>query len=206
VDLGLFGSSVIVGGRAYTVRPPDVRTAVAVLSALRAGDYRLVREAVTGWLPLSLVSVLFSLSVSPSESVRVIERCLTAGSPEATREAQAEAKEDALDKGWGLVLAEYRYAFKADVMREPWPLFLHQLAELRRVQAREMLRNARWYGAVKVGGDALDALVREAQIEAEQSVAVPAHLTGAAGREYVRDKVAEFQRKMRRGGKPVAEA
>lgn len=176
----LFGSEILLGGRAYVVRPPAVVTALAVEAALEHGGTEttaLLAEACAGpdalgrpWMPPSMRSVLFSPAVLPKDRARVIQTAMLAGVPderlEAARRAQEEAREEARASSWSEVLARYRATFSpGDVLAEPWPFFLAQSEEIRRERARAAVDWANAYAGVRTGGEAWASLLRVAGFE-----------------------------------------
>ncbi len=163
----IFGSRIVVGGRAYTVRPPTVLTAFAVNAAVEHGGEEvnvLLADAVREWLPLSLRSVLFSRSVRTEERRRVILTAMLAGVPdERLKQAQqqAEALRDKVRRlGWTEVLARYRSLYGGDVLAESWPVFLALADEIDAERARVAVDWAGGYAAARLGKDQWKALLR----------------------------------------------
>lgn len=129
------------GGRAYRVRPPCVGEALVLLATQPGADDAdpaRFDAALAAWLPLSLYS---ALRASPALSLHLVRRVLQADVPARLGAAGLDAGGGALS--WEAAVADYALAYAvrpADVLAEPWPLFLALAAELAAATARAQLR------------------------------------------------------------------
>ena len=152
----VFGSEVVLGGRAYTVRPPSVRTALAVTAAFEHGGEEtdvFLAESVRGWLPLSLRSTLFSRSVRPEERRRVVLSAMLAGVPderlERAKRQQERVEQEARRRGWSETLRAYRGLYGGEPLSESWPFFLDQAYGMDAEEARRNVHLLQTYAAIR---------------------------------------------------------
>lgn len=150
---------VAVLGPYEGVRAPTVAEALAVFEASEVyvadpdawpvgspdavAAYSVLRAALLSWLPGRLGSRLISPSAA-TLCVQIAPRLVWDGVPpnvqdEAER-AERTVRADAKDRGWASLVADYRALYSvADVMGEPWPLFVSMAAEMDLVRARTAL-------------------------------------------------------------------
>lgn len=142
-------------GRTHRVRPPTVRDALEVLTALPGavagdeGDQELLLEALTRWLPDEVLSWLLVLEASAHESV--LRGLLFQGADleRLRRRAKRRQGEDGEDGpaqiDWRLALADYCQVYHAGnpwvvYQVTPWPFFLAFLEVSGAASARELIR------------------------------------------------------------------
>jgi len=183
------------------VPAPPVRAALTVLKAagpdagLRASLD--LRSACAGWLPTRAFSVLFSQAFSEDRRLAALEALVASGMPEwlgsDPRETDPKvALQAAQDTDWSSLLARYRAAYSLtwdEVMAEPWPVFLAQLEDTGRMQAREQMRFIRAYTALRSedGQSLLDDIAEAASFRGD-----------GGGRELSEEEQAEREREKKK--------
>lgn len=177
--------SLVIGGASGRVslsavlRPPVAWEAIGLLEAAGRlteepkAAIASARSILRGWLPLRLYSEVRHLS--PSALFAVCLRLLSHGIPDAARAEHAgrtaEAKEKALQVGWGRLDAEYTAAYGSagDV---PWGLWLERMSHLDALRARYELSVAYAAGAAFTG-KGFDGMRRRLGLEPEPRHGIP---------------------------------
>ena len=132
-----------------------------------------LQAVLDGWLPDDLRQLLSEMRWDTCiETVScILKSC----------EPDEKATEEEKDKDWERsevslmkVIAEYRVTYDAslkEILDEPWPFFLRQIAVMDYARAMQELSNLGWYAAAK-DEKALSRLIRRAGFE-KPSIAVP---------------------------------
>lgn len=154
----------------FLVRPATVAEAIQILdvhpaaSAPEEEPYESARfallDVLDGWLPEAMYATMERLSPESCANLAVQHLSVGAEDTDVYRvalaralESPADAREGAPERSWSSVLADYRAAFHeplADVLAEPWPLFLAQCGELDRIRARR--KYDAWEVAIHASG------------------------------------------------------
>jgi len=161
----------VVGAGEYPVPPPPLGAALTVLTMHsqdedEPGDAEALREVCADWLPLVTQSVVFSGSFSEERRRQVLFAFVRQGIPQRLRRRIREERESAEEAVrqreaenrsayWHARVAQYRSHFGLtwqQVMEESFYSFVVQLAELRRLEARQKRRAAE-AGMIAQSGD-----------------------------------------------------
>lgn len=189
--------SVRVGKEAFEVRPATTREALGVLAAVRrlnegdlADGWSTLRELAERWLPETLSQRLFWPYADVGETAEAMIALLATGAEdeEAHAEREEEAKERARHFTWPTVVAAHACCYQmgyAEVLEQPWPLFLVMQEETGRMHSREQVRSAEWYAAAKTGQ--MDSLLERAQVpDTRPQKQTPWESEGITKEEYER--------------------
>ena len=153
----------------YLINPPTVRQALllyGLMEFFEEPNYEArIRQVMKEWLEGSgLLDYLEKEEIPFDIQVVLIKALLDGCEPEREEKKEKEDKTWSRDESLSLIIAEYRHWYNSDVMNEPWPFFLDQLAKLDRLKAETGFANLAWYAAGK-SEDSLDNLMKRAGYE-----------------------------------------
>lgn len=150
---------VDTGQGTFTVPQPTVRQALLLHGTLMYWEEESyadrIRDVIEEWLPESIIRELEDLEWE--FQVNIFLQILSSCEPDVPDgKTDAKARKDDL----GMMLADYRVWYKADVLEEPWGFFLYQAKCLTKAKAQWELTNATWYISAKDEGSFKNLLKR----------------------------------------------
>ena len=167
----------------YLVGPPTVRVALTILETCRgAGDakheqhndyHAAFADAVKSWLPEKLSTLLLSSRMARADAVDIALQQMqvgTKGSP-LYKGMEEKLKKKASRSSWGQILADYRSVYHcsiADVLAEPWGLFIEQCEHVDRTRAKYELSVLSAVASMFSKNGAEGIMKRAGQVEVEE--------------------------------------
>ena len=209
----------VPGVGVFLVEPPTVQQALALYALLpdagEAAAGAVIEAVLAQWLPERLYAAMTGEGVSQRQRVELIAWLLRTDRSRDDGAGEHDVEDEALkwvrSRDWHQVIGEYRALYGAsvaEVLSEPWPLFLGQVRVIDGVRAAMELSNVSWYAAAKTamnptsGKRAMEAIMERAGFTKEMDFALPDHMDEAWVEAQI--KLARQIGKKARGGAPEA--
>ena len=150
----------VPGVGVFLVEPPTVQQALALYALLpdagEAAAGAVIEAVLAQWLPERLYAAMTGEGVSQRQRVELIAWLLRTDRSRDDGAGEHDVEDEALkwvrSRDWHQVIGEYRALYGAsvaEVLSEPWPLFLGQVRVIDGVRAAMELSNVSWYAAAK---------------------------------------------------------
>ena len=153
----------------FLIDPPTVRQAMMLYGLFPNFDsppYKArIQKILNEWVGDSGILEYFSDNeVSWKYQIGMFRMFIKSTEPDKEIKEQSESNLWGREESMSLLIAEYRYWYKADVMDEPWPMFLNQARKLTSLKAEAGLANLAWYVSGK-SKEAFESLMERAGYE-----------------------------------------